>query len=89
MLVVENIYYLLVSLADQRTPRPLIDHGNADGSTVDGLEGRAEYLCIQAARSCIQTAGLIHSHVPPSHYLAFCVYQLALSGIVLFVFSPD
>ncbi|GLA86099.1 hypothetical protein AtubIFM56815_010349 [Aspergillus tubingensis] len=39
--------------------------------------------CISAARSCIQAAELIRERVPPSHYLAFCVQYLTISGILL------
>ncbi|KAK5121035.1 hypothetical protein LTR85_005819 [Meristemomyces frigidus] len=43
----------------------------------------AKQQCVQASRSCIQTGELVLSRVPPSHYLAFCVHQLALAGVVL------
>ncbi|KAL1872321.1 hypothetical protein VTK73DRAFT_1552 [Phialemonium thermophilum] len=33
--------------------------------------------------SCINAAELVRDLVPPSHHLAFCVYYLTLSGIVL------
>lgn len=39
--------------------------------------------CTSAARSCINAAELIRDLVPPSHYLAFCVHYLTLSGVVL------
>ncbi|KAL4868573.1 hypothetical protein BDV12DRAFT_197098 [Aspergillus spectabilis] len=39
--------------------------------------------CISAARSCIQAAELVRERVPPSHYLAFCVQYLTISGILL------
>ena len=39
--------------------------------------------CMSAARSCINAADLVRDHVPPSHYLAFCVHYITLSGVVL------
>ncbi|KAL5045245.1 hypothetical protein BDW71DRAFT_198442 [Aspergillus fruticulosus] len=45
--------------------------------------------CINAARSCIQAAELIRERVPPSHYLAFCVQYLTISGILLLSMVDD
>lgn len=39
--------------------------------------------CVSAARSCINAAELVRDLVPPSHYLAFCVHYLTLSGVML------
>lgn len=63
--------------------RPFIDAG-IDFSN-DTISHHSGMLCTQAASSCIQTGQLIHSHVPPSHYLAFCTHELAISGILLLV----
>ncbi|KAL4759037.1 fungal specific transcription factor domain-containing protein [Aspergillus foveolatus] len=45
--------------------------------------------CINAARSCIQAAELIRERVAPSHYLAFCVQYLTISGIMLLSMADD
>ncbi|KAL3434585.1 hypothetical protein BDV09DRAFT_204598 [Aspergillus tetrazonus] len=45
--------------------------------------------CINAARSCIQAAELIRERVAPSHYLAFCVQYLTISGILLLSMADD
>lgn len=58
------------------------DTANEAASPTHGKEPPSAQ-CIHAARSCIQTGELILSSIPPSHYLAFCVNQLALAGIVL------
>lgn len=39
--------------------------------------------CTDAARNCIDAANLVRDFVPPSHYLAFCVHYITLSGVVL------
>lgn len=39
--------------------------------------------CVDAARSCINAAEFVRELVPPSRHLAFCVYYLILSGLIL------
>lgn len=53
------------------------------GVQIPDNEASPTAQCIKAARSCVQTGELVLSRVPPSHYLAFCVYQLAVAGVVL------
>jgi hypothetical protein len=40
--------------------------------------------CISAASCCISAAEPVIDLVSPSHYLAFCVHYLTLSGVVLY-----
>ncbi|KAF9883412.1 hypothetical protein FE257_003495 [Aspergillus nanangensis] len=40
--------------------------------------------CISAARGCVNAAELVRDFVPPSHYLAFSVHCLTISGLALF-----
>lgn len=75
-----NVCYIMLI---QKRARPFIDAG-IDFSNVT-ISRDSSKLCTQAASSCIQTGQLIHSHVPPSHYLAFCTHELAISGILLLV----
>lgn len=45
--------------------------------------------CVDAAKSCINAAELVRELVPPSHHLAFCVYYLILSGLILYALPSD
>ncbi|CAG9952688.1 unnamed protein product [Clonostachys rosea f. rosea IK726] len=39
--------------------------------------------CLSAARSCINATELVRDFVPPSHYMAFSVHYLTISGLAL------
>jgi hypothetical protein len=57
--------------------------GTASQATLGAQASEPISHCINAARSCIDSAELVREVVPPTHLLAFCVHYLTLSGIVL------
>jgi hypothetical protein len=58
-------------------------HTRAASQDQDDDPEALKIQCISAARSCISAAEPVIDLVPPSHYLAFCVHYLTLSGVVL------
>ncbi|GKZ17791.1 hypothetical protein AbraIFM66951_001085 [Aspergillus brasiliensis] len=76
------IIFILHSATIMNLYRPLVGH-----SLPTPTDPSSE--CINAARSCIQAAELIRERVPPSHYLAFCVQYLTISGISLWTMEPQ
>ncbi|KAF4536887.1 uncharacterized protein LTHEOB_11755 [Lasiodiplodia theobromae] len=80
------------SIINLQRPRTADKHGlteppkAARNHDADGMSSAEQ--CIQAARSCIHTAELILFRVPPSHYLAFSIHELAVAGVLLLRTSP-
>ncbi len=66
--------------------RPFIEIWDIDASMFESQEvgsGGHVFKVITAARGIIQASEVVSSHIPPSHYLAFCVHVVYLSGFVL------
>ncbi|KAL4811147.1 fungal-specific transcription factor domain-containing protein [Aspergillus unguis] len=80
-----NLYRPLAAHYSATNPHPHHEPGSGNLSDIPisssllnpGIE------CINAAKSCIHAAELIRERVVPSHYLAFCVQYLTISGILL------
>ncbi|KAL4820694.1 fungal-specific transcription factor domain-containing protein [Aspergillus spinulosporus] len=92
------IVFILHSGTIMNLYRPLAAHyaqGLTTATSFSNLRDLSSTLdnpsaeCINAARSCIQAAELIRERVAPSHYLAFCVQYLTISGILLLSMADD
>ncbi|KAJ4203432.1 hypothetical protein NW759_015184 [Fusarium solani] len=80
------VTFMLHAIAVINLNLPLIEIWNIDASMFEIQEvGAGGSVCkvITAARGIIRGSELISSNIPPSHYLAFCVHLLYLSGFVL------